>query len=221
MHKTMNENWEDMYVDNDSFSYSYYQGLVNKYLKTDWREIIFQNRVVTLLLDSLFLNEKDISIIDISLQNDRNDSGIHTTRFYKTNKASSPDLLVARHWNYANIDNDIDYLGVVEVKSPHLDPIYNKNKLKYEIQKQIKKHLDTIDKVILTDCIEWQFFEKGYGLEPVKTIKLFDENNNWKRKDGKLSKFIIKELQTEPNYEEEPEEWTQLCLFLRKFLIRN
>lgn len=220
----MNESLEDMIVHDESFSYSYYKRLVNKYLETDWREITFQNRVVTPLLDKLLINEKDLSIIDISLQNDSNNSvksEIHTTSSYRKEKASSPDLLVARHWNYANIDNDeIDYLGVVEVKSPHLKlkPIYNKDNIKNEIKKQIKTHLEVNYKVILTDCIKWQFFEKEHGLEPVKTIKLFDENNNWKRKLSKTPEFIIEEFQFEPTYEEEPEEWNQLCEFLREFL---
>ena len=129
-------------------------------------------------------------------------------------------MLVARHWNYANVDNDeIDYLAVVEVKSPSLEPVYNKDKNKFE--RQIKTHLEVNDKVILTDCIKWQFFEKEYGLDPVKTINLFDENNNWKRKDGITPEFLIEEFQFEPTYEDEPEEWNQLCEYILEFLNGN
>ncbi|RDW20079.1 hypothetical protein CWR48_04975 [Oceanobacillus arenosus] len=216
----MNENWVDSIVQDNTFSYSYYKKLVDNYLEIDWREITIQNRVVTPLLDRLFINEKDISIIDISTQYDNKNSKIHDTRIYRKEKTSPPDLLVARHWNYANIDNDkIDYLAVVEVKSPSLDPVYNKDKNKFD--GQIKTHLEVNDKVILTDCIKWLFFEKEYGLDPVKTISLFDENNNWKRKDAKTPESLIEEIQFEPTYEDEPKDWNQLCKYILEFLNGN
>jgi hypothetical protein len=222
MHKTMNENMVDSIVQDETFSYSLYKRMVNKYLEIDYREITIQNRVITPLLDRLFINEKDISIVDISTQYDNNNSKIHDTRFYREEKTSPPDLLVARHWNYGNVDNDeIDYLAVVEVKSPGLNPFYNKDKNKDDINNQLKTHLEANDKVILTDCIKWEFFEKEYGLDPVKTINLFDENNNWKRKDGKIPEFLIEEFQFEPTYEDESEEWNQLCEYIREFLNGN
>ncbi|WP_112182549.1 hypothetical protein [Paraliobacillus zengyii] len=215
----MDESWKDKIVYSEKFSYHSYKELVKKYWENDWREIIFQNRVVIPLLDKLFINEEDISIIDISLQTDKNNSGIHNTRFYRKEKASSPDLLVARHWNYANIVNDeINYLAVVEVKSPILNPIYNN---KNDFNNQIKMHLQANGKVILTDCIKWKFFKKEYDLVPVKTINLFDENNNWKRKDGKTHECLIGEFQFEHTYEDEPQEWNQLCEYLHEFINGN
>lgn len=220
MHKTMNENLVNSIVHGETFSYSNYKRLVNKYLEIDWREITIQNRVITPLLDRLFINEKDISIVDISTQYDNNNSEIHDTRTYRKERTSPPDLLVARHWNYSNVDNDkIDYLGVVEVKSPILNPVYNKDKNKFE--GQIKTHLEVNDKVILTDCIQWQFFKKEYGLDPVTTINLYEENNNWKRKDSKTPEFLLEGFQFETTYEDEPEEWNQLCEYIREFLNGN
>lgn len=217
MNKTMNENFVEKIVHDANFSYSNYKCLICKYWETDWREIIFQNRVVTPLLDKLFINEKDISIIDISTQSDRNDTDIHNTRFYKKEKTASPDLLVARHWNYANKNNaEIDYLAVVEVKSPKLDPIFNN---KNDFNGRLKTYLEANDKVILTDCIKWEFFEKD--LVPVKTINLFDEINNLSRKVGKIPEFLTEELQSATTYEGEPQEWIQLCEYLREFLTRN
>lgn len=216
----MNENTVDSIVQDETFSYSYYKRLENKYSEIDWKEITIQNRVVTPFLDRLFMNEKDISIVDISTQYDNKNSKIHDTRIYRKEKTSPPDLLVACHWNYANLDNDkIDYLAVVEVKSPSLDPVYNKDNTKFE--GQIKTHLEVNDKVILTDCIKWQFFEKEHGLDPVKTINLFEENNNWKRKDCKTPKVLIEDVQLEPTFENEPEEWNQLCEYIREFLNGN
>ncbi|WP_405096912.1 hypothetical protein [Oceanobacillus sp. FSL H7-0719] len=131
----MSENWVESIVQDGTFSYSYYKKLVDNYLEIDWREITIQNRVVTPLLDRLFINEKDISIIDISTQYDNKNSKIHDTRSYRKEKTSPPDLLVARHWNYANISNDkIDYLAVVEVKSPCIDPVYNKDKKSLKVK---------------------------------------------------------------------------------------
>ena len=200
----MNENSVDSIFLDETFSYSYYKRLVNKYLEIDWREISFQNRVVTPLLDRLFINEKDISIVDISTQYDNKNSKIHDTRIYRKEKTSPPDLLIARHWNYANVGNDkINYLAVVEVKSPSLDPVYNKDKNKFE--DQIKMHLEVNHKVILTDCIKWQFFKKENGLDPVKTINLF------------TPEFLKEEFQFEPTFEDEPEEWNKLCEYIREF----
>lgn len=213
----MNVNMVDSIVQDETFSFSVYKEMVDKYLEIDFREITIQNRVITSLLDRLFLNEKDISIVDISTQTDRNNSKIHDTRNYRKEKASSPDLLVARHWNYKNIDNDnIDYLGVVEVKSPVLMSL-DKNRF----EDQIENHLEVNDKVILTDSIKWLFFEKKHGLNPIKTISLFDKNNNWKIKEVNTPELLIEEIQFKPTYKEEPEEWNQLCKYIREFLNGN
>lgn len=214
----MNENLVDTIVNNENFSYSYYKKLVGKYLNNDCREITLQHRVVIPLLDTLFINEKDISIIDISRQNNRNNSVIHTTRSYRKKDASSPDLLIARNWNYANIDNEeIEYLAVVELKSPapKLNPIYNK---KNDFSGQIKTHLEANHKVILTDCIKWEFFKKD--LVPVKTFNLFD-GDKWIKNEGKTPEFLIEEFQFESTYEDEPQEWNQLCEYLREFINSN
>lgn len=214
----MNDNLKDKIVQDVNVSYSNYKSLIDKYWEIDWREITFQNRVVTPLLDKLFINEKDISIIDISTQSDRNDTDIHNTRFYKKEKAASPDLLIARHWNYANKNNDeIEYLAVVEVKSPKSAPIYNN---KNDFNDRVKTYLEVNDKVILTDCIKWQFYEKE-DLVPVKTINLFDENNIFYRKVGETPEFLIAELQSSPTYVGNPKEWGQLCEYLREFLKGN
>lgn len=192
----MNEYLMDKIVDNDNFSFSYYKGLVDKYLKIDSREINFQNRIVIPFLDKLFSNEKDISIVDISTQSKRQNSVIHDTRFYKRDDASSPDLLVARHWNYANLNNkEIDYLAVIEVKSPELNSIYKADKIGWKNEEQVRMHLAANDKVILTDCIKWSFFKKGYDLNPIKTINLNGENDS--------------------------KEWKQLCEYIYEFSNGN
>lgn len=188
----MNEYLVDKIIHTDKFPFSDYKELVDTYSKIDSREIIFQNRVVMPFLDKLFGNEKDISIVDISTQNSRQNTDIHDTRFYKKDDASSPDLLVARHWNYANVNNDqIDYLAVIEVKSPVLNPIYKTDEMEGRIKEQVKMHLVANDKVILTDCIKWCFFKKGYDLNPIKTINL--------------------------NGEDDIKEWNELCEYICEF----
>jgi len=220
----MDENWEDKIIESDEFSYAYYKKLVNKYWENDCREINFQNRVVIQFLDKLFINTEGISIVDVSMQNKKKNSTIHDTFNYKLQGAASPDLLIANNWNYANKNNnEINYLAAIEIKSPYLDPIYNKDKYNEHTKNELESHLEANLKVILTDCIRWQFFERGSEFNPIRTIDLFDEKENWKTKIVKNDEFLIEQLQLQfdSTREDDPDDWKLLCGYIREFLTEN
>ncbi|WML52224.1 hypothetical protein RCG17_22985 [Neobacillus sp. PS3-12] len=227
MTKLSNENWENKIICiNNEFSYDYYKELVNKYMKNDCREINFQNRVVVPFLERLFINTEGISIVDVSMQYKNRNSEIHDTFNYSSQEkaAAPPDLLIADNWNYANKNNkEINYLAAIEIKSPVLDPIYDKKIEEYKkhTRNEVSFHLEANRKVILTDCIRWQFFESGCELDPIQTIDLFDENKKWKTKIVKNDEFLIEQLQLDSTREDDPDKWKLLCGYIPKFLTEN
>ena len=115
----------------------------------------------------MFREEKNISIVDVSMQYKNRNSKVHTREPYASNY--TPDLLIAKSWNYQNRGKDIGYLAVVEIKIPDsMDT------------SQVSEYLTPDNrKVIWTNCFIWKFFidEK----EVVPEINLKDERNNWKQ----------------------------------------
>src|SRR5699024_9709493 len=99
---------------------------------------------------------------------------------YKDNnneKPTTPDLVIAKDWNWYNIENEVDYRAVVEVKSfTSKQLIFNKDFRSYDdkLRKQLNRHLSAKNnnKVILTDCLKWEFYISDNGLIPIKTISL-------------------------------------------------
>lgn len=208
MTKLAIQNWENEIIcTNDEFPYIYYKELVDKYIKIDSREINFQNRIVIRFLEKLFINTKGISIVDVSMQYHKKykKSKIHDTSKYSSrqNAAAPPDLLIARNWNFANKNNEkIDYLMVIEIKSPVSEErIYNKKIEEYKAHtiNEVSFHLEANRKVILTDCIRWQFFKRENKLIPIKTIDLFNGNP------------------PDSIREDNPDEWKRLCEYIRNF----
>lgn len=225
--KLSDENWENKNIcKNNEFSYNCYKELVEKYINNDGREINFQNRVVVPFLEKLFINTEGISIVDVSMQYKNRNSKIHDTFNYSSQEkdAAPPDLLIAHNWNYANKNNkEINYLAAIEIKSPFLAPICDKKIEEYEehTRKEVRFHLEANLKVILTDCIRWQFFERECELDPILTIDLFDENKEWKTKIVKNDEFLIEQLQFDSSGEDDPDEWKLLCGYIRKFSTEN
>lgn len=189
MTKLLSQNCTCELISTDAkFSCSQYKELVDYYKNIDSREINFQNRVIIPFLEAL-LSGKSISIVDVSRQ--YKSSKKHDSSKYSAQEknAAPPDLLITRNWNIKNRDSkNIDYLAAVEIKSPILDPIYNKEFVKYpkHTQDEVAFHLKPNPKVILTDCIKWQFFDQKNGLDPVKTINFFDES---KKEDANITQI--------------------------------
>ena len=201
--QTVNMNDLNIY-ENNSFSFELYKNTVDKFLKTDWREVIIQNIVIIPLLDTLCINNKDISIIDTSLQYKNKDTDIHDLSKYRSMKVGSapPDVLVSKNWNYNNRNSkEIKYLSIIEIKSPLIDPIYNKDNSEYtgHTQHEIKYHLEACSKVILTDSFRWHFFDRKGKSEFNETIiDLYDkEKGAWKTKIESNDDFIIEKSEFE------------------------
>lgn len=156
----------------DDFSFEKYISLVDKYENFDCREINFQNRVIIPLLEYIFADRPSLDIVDVSTQYANKESSIHTRINYAGHY--TPDLLIVNNWNYSNKALAKEsYKAVVEIKSPALDPICTKNS---HTENEVSDYLAHIDKVILTDCHIWKFFDKDN--KPIEFV-LKDENG-WK-----------------------------------------
>lgn len=210
--------------ENNSFSFELYKNTVDKFLKTDWREVIIQNRIIIPFLDSLFNNIKDISIVDTSLQYRNKDTDSHDLSKYRSMEVGSapPDVLIAKNWNYKNRNSkEIEYLSTIEIKSPSMDPIYDKDNSEYgnHTQREIKYHLEACSKVILTDCFRWHFFDRK---DNETIIDLYDiEKGVWKTKIESNNEFRIEKSDFEAMRETEPDEWKLLCDFITKFINQS
>lgn len=195
-------------IESNYFSFEEYKRLVEKYEKEDWREINFQNRIVLLVLEKVFINEDTIAIVDVSTQYKNRESLIHTRQHYA--KDSTPDLLVVKNWNYKNITKPKqDYLAVVEIKSPKLDPIVSNN---HHTTEEVRNYLANGSKVILTDCYKWIF----YDLENEPKSFTLRDADGWKMMEVENPDFLVKEFGFEKS-RLESEVWKKLIAYIEQF----
>lgn len=152
-----------------------YKTWIDKYINNhDTREINFQNDIVKRMLEMLFLSHDIICVDTKGCDSKKHDYYAYSGKF--ENKATTPDLLVCKNWDWFNKDNtNIEYIATIEVKSPYgSQAIYKKDKKDYpeSWKEKITRHLsaDKIKKVIFTDTLKWDFFENDY--EKVHTIEL-------------------------------------------------
>lgn len=147
-------------------TYEDYQLLMKKQIETeDIREICFQENVFRPFLEILF-PEYDVVPVDTKIS-----TGIHDyTQYCGTyvNGAgkeipTTPDLCIAKQWNWNNGHNEVDYKCVIEAKSPFLKKLtgFEPQEWPKEMQDQIQRHLNAKQnhKVILTDGITWVFYD--------------------------------------------------------------
>lgn len=221
----------------NDFSYFQYKNLVDKCIEqNDTREVTLQGDVVKHFINKLCAN---LDIADVSY---KGPVGTQTNYHdylqycgtYKDNnkdKATTPDLVIAQNWNWHNIQNKVDYCAVVEVKSFTIQPIYTIGYSSYndELRKQLERHLSAKKnkKVILTDCLKWEFYDNNEGVIPLKTISLIDigkdnkyPNWKWKKeKEVQVENEVIKGIfKNSIKYKEEPKEFKELKMYLVEFL---
>ena len=197
-------------VQSSYYSFEEYKKCVEKYSVYDWREINFQNRVVLSLLDRIFINESNIWIVDASTQFKNRESKLHTRVPYAGQY--TPDLLIAKDWNYENKEKSKDdYYAVVEVKSPKMDSL---RELKNHTFNEVEDYKEHIDKIILTDCYEWWFFEKGKKLKEF----ILHDKNGWRIKKIKNPEFVVEQFGFD-EMREEPKDWDDLLNYIREFII--
>lgn len=202
-----------------------YKKWFNKYRDNkDTREINFQNGVVRKLIERLFPN-LDIEDVSIKGPYTENHDYLQYCGTYINSSgreiATTPDLVIAKNWNWLNKENTVDYRAVVEVKSPYSydNHIYNKGYEEYYkfMKIQLRRHLSSTNnnKLIFTDAMKWEFYTKDdNGLVPVRTFKLYDLTNT----QGGLQ--LEKEGEPIVGDENDPlkEEFEKLKNFLKKFL---
>lgn len=221
---------------NNDVTFDEYKGWFEKYKENhDVSEIKFQNEVV----------KKFISAIcpDLDVENSENkgpDTDKHDYLQYcgtyidkmEKEKASTPDLVIAKNWNWLNREFVVDYRAVVEVKSPYLQPIYHKDYEKYSdsLKRKLICHLSAKNnnKVILTDAMKWEFYRKvdeNNQLVPIRTFRLYDLSSvrgNWAWKKGEkviMIDDVMKEMFG--NFfrkTKQVEEFEELKNFLKEFL---
>ena len=198
-------------IEDNMYSFEQYRELVDKYVEIDVREINFQNRVILSLLEKVLINDRDISIVDVSTQFKNKESEAHTRKFYAWNH--TPDLLIVNNWNYENKDKEgEDYLVIVEIKSPILDPV---NRKSIHTDQEIVDYRTHCKKVILTDCYRWFFFD---GDQEVTEIELRD-SYGWKYVEIENPNFLISELGF-PKRRKVLKEWDELLKQLNHFIFR-
>lgn len=227
----------------NDFDYLHYKNLVDKCIKqNDTREATLQGDVVKPFINKLCEN---LDIVDVSykgpVKGTRTDyhDYLQYCGTYKdknnNDKPTTPDLVIAKDWNWYNIKNEVDYRAVVEVKSfTGKQPIFNKDFKSYdeELQKQLKRHLSAKKnkKIILTDCLKWEFYiseNSENDLIPIKSISLIDfqkevRRSTWEWKEGRKAKVkneVINDIfNGDIEYEEDPEEFKELKEYLLGFL---
>lgn len=216
-----------------------YKGWFEKYKKNnDVREINFQNEIVKKLISTV--------CVDLDVENSEKkgpDTNKHDYLQYcgtyidKTGKekASTPDLIIAKNWNWLNKENRVDYRAVVEVKSPYLkQSIYNKDYKEYgdNLKNELRRHLSAKnnDKVILTDAMKWEFYKKNEEdneLVPMRTFRLYDlsgRRGKWEWKKGEqviVENDFIKDMFGDYLEYTKLKEFDELKDFLKEFLNKE
>lgn len=223
-------------IKHNDVTFDEYKMWFEKYKENgDERELKTQNEIVKKFLDAMF---PELDVEDCA--NKGPDSPKHDYCQYcgtyidnKTGKEkpSTPDLVIAPKWHWENKKNIVDYRAVVEVKSPYLQAIYHKNYENYgsDLRDKLSCHLSAKnnDKVILTDSLKWEFYEKNEesdNLIPIKTFRLYDLLNNrgkWEWKKGKkviVEDDVVKEIFGGKIEYEYVKEFEELKNFLKDFL---
>ena len=138
----------------------------------DVREEAIQYNVIRVFLQSIF-QEFDIEATSkqerASIHNYLDYCGSYIDEKTGRTKKWTPDLVIAKNWNWDNVNNNVEYKCVVEVKSPFLDPITGLKPEKYGCLDEVKSHLKAQknNKVILTDGVTWAFYDKEHALNPL------------------------------------------------------
>lgn len=205
-------------VNDNNTNYYEYTAIVDKYIRTDSRELNFQNRAIIVLLERLLCNT-DIEVVDTSTLFDRGKRNLKVLDVsqFSVPKVATPDILLTRNWNLDNTNNAVEYLAAIEIKSPvssRGENIAGKKPEDYHrhIEDEIEAYLSAntmISKVILTDCYRWHFYEKRFAGNDF--IDLVDSDKQWIHKMIKPDKYLIENLGfPKSEIQCEPDEWGEL-----------
>lgn len=207
-------------TENNRYSFEEYIERLKKTKRNNPQERNFQE-IISDFLNKIFINE-DIQVIDVSAN--RN-TLIHNRDNYTGNKGT-PDLLLARGYQYKNILNkekECEYIAVIEIKAPEENT--NRSKLIKKHQEQLESHLSKNEKLIFTDCLTWSFFkndvlDKKQDIIPIKSFNLKDDSNEWKTDNIKTDEVIIDMLNNEYQVTES-KDWEEIQSYIREFVLGN
>lgn len=172
-------------IEEYNYSLDEYIGHIEKIGKNNPQERNYQE-LISYFLKRIFINT-DIEVIDVSTN--RN-TKLHNRDNY-TGNGGTPDLLLARGYQYVNIgiqEQSIEYIAAIEIKAyKHL----NESKLIKVHEKQLESHLFKNKKVIFTDCVTWCFF-RNCNLEPERSFNLKCNPNEWNELQNYIREFVYK-----------------------------
>lgn len=209
-------------IEEDNYKFDEYVGRIEKIGNNNPQERNYQELIFD-FLKKIFINT-DIEVIDVSTN--RNTKK-HNRNNY-TGVDGTPDLLLARRYQYENIDSEeanVAYIAAIEIKVPKEQ--VNELVLIKKRKKQLESHLSKNKNVIFTDCITWCFYknddvDKKEDFMPVKSFKLKDDSNEWKAGKRKVDEFVKELLNLEPDYlETEHKDWNELQHFIREFVCKE
>lgn len=161
-------------INNDEILFEWYKGQLGKYINSDNREINIQNRIIIPFLEKIFMGE-EIEIVDTStLYKNWNKRVGHDRTKY--GGQYTPDILLASsNWDIYNENKNIDYYALFEVKVPTT----SKGERTHAIN-ECTDYLKHVNKVVLTNGISWEFFDKSGSGELIS----LEENDMYVCKRG-------------------------------------
>ncbi|MCG4663153.1 hypothetical protein L0P73_21470 [[Clostridium] innocuum] len=175
--------------------YKEYVELIKRQIRTqDCRERVYQDNIIRPFLQSVFM-DLDIEPVDIKIPSEIHEYEQYCGTYFKDKKElpATPDLCITSEWHWNNKEVDVDYKGVVEIKSPILNYITGFPPSKYNCLEEIERHLQAKKntKVILTDGVTWTFYDKDNGfikpvIEPICLGEL-----EYRYKKSKYNKHIV------------------------------
>ena len=155
---------------------------------------------------------------------------VHNSDKYAGEKGQ-PDMLIATTFRYSNIsDDENEILVALEVKTPThemhqelsgemtFDKVLTEND---RCKLQLISHLSKTNKVIVTNCIIWAFYNVDTDVRiPVRVIELKDISGKWKIGKQKIDMYIKELFCRESEYiEAEPKDWLDLESYIKEFTL--
>lgn len=129
-----------------TMEFKIYQNLVEKYYKHDCRELNFQNRILIPFLEQLIPEKYDVVDASTLYKNWKNIS-----RDSFAGRSYTPDILIAQNWDL--FEKKQNPLAIIEVKCPTANDRRHANE-------EVSEYKGKSQRVILTDCITWEIYEK-------------------------------------------------------------
>ena len=152
----------------------------------------------------------------------------------KKKRLGTPDLCIAEKWHWENKEKPVTYRGIVEIKSPILDPITGRSPEGYKKHTldEIKRYLtaERNSKIILTDGLTWTFYDKEKYNEPkpiAKPIYIGKIDINYRETRGYKNRIVNeKDVDGAPiiekiNMELQEVEFSKLQEELKNFICKD